>query len=69
MLALFLLILCSCFCLTLELIWILYLVLALALTLFVLPSISFYTTLTDGLPFEDFSRWCCPPVCSVGTVP
>jgi hypothetical protein len=66
--ALFLLILYSCFCLTLELIWILYVVLALALTLFVLPSISFYTALTDGSLFEDFSCWCCPPVCSAGTV-
>jgi hypothetical protein len=24
---------------------------------------------TDGSPFEDFSRWCCPPVRSSGTVP
>jgi hypothetical protein len=43
-------------------------VLALALILFVLSSISFYTALTDGSPFEDFSRWCSPPVCSAGTV-
>jgi hypothetical protein len=68
MLDLLLINLYSCFCLTLELIWILYLVLALALTLFVLPSISFHTALTDGSPFEDFSRWGSPLVCSAGTV-
>jgi hypothetical protein len=46
----------------------LYLVLAFSSHPFCPPSISFYTALTDGSPFEDFSRWCSPPVCSAGTV-